>query len=63
VFFGVVADRDAVPDLEVLLSALGASVQELLSAARADGVIPADGAPGAPRPRQRRAARNADGLR
>jgi len=35
VFFGVVADRDTVPDLEVLVSALGASVKELLSAARA----------------------------
>jgi len=35
VFFGVVADRDTVPDLDVLLSALGASVKELLSAARA----------------------------
>lgn len=45
VFFGVVADRDAVPDLEVLLSALSASVQELLSAARADGVDLRDGAP------------------
>ena len=45
VFFGVVADRDTVPDLDVLVSALGASVEELLSAARADGVAPADGAP------------------
>jgi WS/DGAT/MGAT family acyltransferase len=35
VFFGVVADRDTVPDLEVLLSALRASIEELLSAARA----------------------------
>ncbi|MGO8905653.1 MAG: WS/DGAT/MGAT family O-acyltransferase [Solirubrobacteraceae bacterium] len=35
VFFGVIADRDTVGDLEVLLSALGASIQELLSAARA----------------------------
>jgi WS/DGAT/MGAT family acyltransferase len=34
VFFGVVADRDTVPDLEVLLSALRASVEELRSAAR-----------------------------
>jgi diacylglycerol O-acyltransferase len=45
VFFGVVADRDTVPDLEVLLSALSASVQDLLSAARADGVAPTGGAP------------------
>ncbi|HYM45797.1 MAG TPA: wax ester/triacylglycerol synthase family O-acyltransferase [Solirubrobacteraceae bacterium] len=34
VFFGVVADRDAVPDLEVLLSALGASADELLALGR-----------------------------
>jgi WS/DGAT/MGAT family acyltransferase len=47
VFFGVIADRDTVPDLDVLLSALSASIQELLSAARADGVAPT-GAPGAP---------------
>jgi WS/DGAT/MGAT family acyltransferase len=37
VYFGVVADRDTVPDLEVLLNAMNASVEELLSAARADG--------------------------
>ena len=42
VFFGVVADRDTVPDLEVLVSAMGASVGELLSAARAHGRVPAD---------------------
>ena len=47
VFFGVVADRDTVPDLEVMLNALRASVQELLAAARADGVAPADSAPSA----------------
>ncbi len=63
VFFGVVADRDTVPDLEVLLSALGASVQELLSAARAGGLVPADGAPRAARARRRPAARNVDGAR
>ena len=40
VFFGVVADRDTVPDLDVLLSALGDSVKELLAVARADGVPP-----------------------
>jgi diacylglycerol O-acyltransferase len=33
VFFGVVADRDSVPDLDVLLSALNAAIEELLSAA------------------------------
>ena len=62
VSFGVVADRDTVPDLEVLLSALGASVEELLSAARADGVPPKDGAARASRP-PRPAARNADRVR
>ena len=62
VFFGVVADPDTVPDLEVLLSAMRASVEELLSAARADGVAPEDGAAGASRPR-RSAARNASGRR
>jgi len=35
VFFGVVGDRDTVPDLDVLVGAVGASIQELLSAARA----------------------------
>jgi WS/DGAT/MGAT family acyltransferase len=63
VFFGVVADRDTVPDLDVLLSAMVASVEELLSAARADAVVPADSAPGASRPRRRPGARNADGVR
>ncbi|MGA2321297.1 MAG: wax ester/triacylglycerol synthase family O-acyltransferase [Solirubrobacteraceae bacterium] len=43
VFFGVVADRDTVPDLEVLLSALSTSIEELLAAARADGVTPPPG--------------------
>ena len=55
VFFGVVADRDTVPDLEVLLSAMRASVEELLSAARADGVVRKDGAT---RARRRPTARN-----
>ncbi len=63
VFFGVVADRDTVPDLEVLLSAVGASVQELLSAARADGLVPADGAPRARRTRRPPAPRTLDGAR
>jgi WS/DGAT/MGAT family acyltransferase len=36
VFFGVVADRDTVADLDVLLSTLGGSVEELRSAARAE---------------------------
>jgi len=36
VCFGVVADKDTVPDLDVLLDALTASVKELLAAARAD---------------------------
>jgi diacylglycerol O-acyltransferase len=38
-FIGVVADRDTVPDLEVLLRALSASVKKLLAAARANGVV------------------------
>ncbi len=64
VFFGVVADRDTVPDLQVMLNAMDASVQELLSAARADRKDPAtDGASGAPRTGRRRATRNADGVR
>jgi diacylglycerol O-acyltransferase / wax synthase len=46
-FFGVVADPDTVPDLQVLVSALDASVKELLSAARASAITPADGASGA----------------
>ncbi len=45
VFFGVVADRDTVPDLDVLLSAMVASVEELLALARADRVALKDGAP------------------
>lgn len=63
VFFGVVADGDAVPDLEVLLSALGASVEELLAVARADGVALTDGAPRARPARRSPAARNVDGAR
>ena len=61
VFFGVVADRDTVPDLGVLLSALQASVQELLSAARAGGVGLKDSAPRARRARQPPARRKVDG--
>ena len=37
VFFGVVADHDTVPDLDVLVSAMGASIQDLLAAARIAG--------------------------
>jgi diacylglycerol O-acyltransferase / wax synthase len=58
VFFGVVADRDTVPDLGVLLGALRTSVEELLSAARADRVLPKDGAASTSRPR--RPARSAE---
>jgi diacylglycerol O-acyltransferase / wax synthase len=49
VFFGVVADRDAVPDLEVLMSVLGASVAKLLAVARAEEVAPVESAPRATR--------------
>ena len=38
VFFGVVADPDAVPDLDVMLGALRRSVEELLAAARSGNV-------------------------
>ena len=37
VFFGVVADQDSVPDLDVMLDALRASIQDLLAAARIAG--------------------------
>ncbi len=66
VFFGVVADRDAVPDLPVLLSALPASVEELLSAARAASIAPEHDAPRARRARRgprTPAARKVDGAR
>jgi diacylglycerol O-acyltransferase / wax synthase len=52
VFFGVVADRDTVPDLDVLLSALRASLEELLSAARAKREAPAQGAAASRRSRR-----------
>ncbi len=63
VFFGVVADRDTVPDLEVLLGALGASVKELLSAACAEPVAPTDGTPRARRARRPPTPRKVDGAR
>ena len=59
VFFGVVADRDTVPDLDVMLSAMVTSVAELLSAARAKRVVPADGPPGTQRSPRAPAARTA----
>jgi diacylglycerol O-acyltransferase / wax synthase len=42
-FFGVIADRDAVPDLEVFLGSLTTSVADLLCAARDDGAARAGG--------------------
>jgi diacylglycerol O-acyltransferase / wax synthase len=45
VFFGVVADPDMVPDLDILLSTLAASVGELLSSARAERVARSKRAP------------------
>jgi len=63
VFFGVVADRDTVPDLEVMLSALRASVEELLSSARAGGVVVTNGAPHAPRAGRPPPPRKMDGAR
>jgi diacylglycerol O-acyltransferase / wax synthase len=51
-FFGVVADPDTVPDLDVFLNALHGSIGELLALARADLAIPAGGARrAAPTPR------------
>ena len=55
VAFGVVADRDAVPDLEVLLSALRDSVKKLLAASRAEQPAPKKGA--------RKGARGTSGAR
>jgi len=63
VFFGVVADRDTVPDLDVLVSAMVASVEELLAVARADQVALEDGAPRPRRARRRPAPRNEDVVR
>src|SRR5664280_181433 len=63
VFFGVVADRDTVPDLDVLLSAMATSVEELLAVARADRPALKDGAPRPRRARGRPADRNANDAR
>jgi WS/DGAT/MGAT family acyltransferase len=59
VFFGVVADRDTVPELDVFLRALNASLQELLELARAGDAGAGDDArrsSGARRPRRARSA-------
>jgi diacylglycerol O-acyltransferase / wax synthase len=45
VFFGVIADRDAVPDFEVFLDALSASFQQLLAAARDERAAAANATP------------------
>jgi WS/DGAT/MGAT family acyltransferase len=63
VFFGVVADRDAVADLDVMLHALGASVEALLAVARAEQAAHKDRAPCPRRAARRPAGRNADGAR
>jgi diacylglycerol O-acyltransferase len=42
VFFGVIADRDAVPDLDVLVRAMDGSVEQLLTEARAERAQSAD---------------------
>jgi WS/DGAT/MGAT family acyltransferase len=55
VFFGVVADPDAVPDLDVFLAGMSASAEELLSAARVQAEETTNAATGAARPRRRRA--------
>jgi WS/DGAT/MGAT family acyltransferase len=46
VFIGVVADRDTVPDFEVFLGALEASVEELVAVSRAEGAASATPTPG-----------------
>ena len=56
VFFGVAADRDTVPDLDVLVSAMERSLEELLSAARAERAVTAEGSPRRRRPRRAPAA-------
>jgi WS/DGAT C-terminal domain len=61
VFLGVVADADRVPDLDVFTSAMSASIDELLAAARARGNPRADAAAG--RPAGRRRLRAADSAR
>jgi WS/DGAT/MGAT family acyltransferase len=53
VFFGVVADPDQVPDLAVFVGAMGASVRELLTAARAGGALTAEGTADASRSHRR----------
>ena len=44
VFFGVVVDPDAVPDLDVALDAMRASVADLLAAAQAVPIVSTNGA-------------------
>jgi hypothetical protein len=56
VFLGVVVDRDRVPDLEVFLAAMRASVEELLSIARMKAARSPRGRSGSPRRRRRGAA-------
>ena len=63
VFFGVVADRDAVPDLHVMLNAMGASVKELLAAAHAEQVVQEDVVPRPRHARRSAAARKPDAAR
>jgi hypothetical protein len=41
-FFGVVADPDSVPDLDVMLSAMRDAAAELLALARVSGAKPAN---------------------
>ncbi len=55
-FVGVVADPDIVPDVDVMLAALDASVEELLSLARAQGAGIAKRTPIVKSPSRRRAA-------
>jgi WS/DGAT/MGAT family acyltransferase len=62
VFFGVVADRDGVPDLAVLLTAMRASVEELLSVARMQAAR-STGRTSGPARSRRRTAKKTGGAR
>jgi WS/DGAT/MGAT family acyltransferase len=60
IFFGVVVDRDGVPDLEVFLAAMRSSLEELLSVARMEAAGSPRGSSGAARRRRHGAAEEAD---
>ncbi len=59
VYFGVVADPDRVPDLDVFTNAMNSSIEELLAASRTHGSPAAEHDSGTSRARRRRAVRKA----